>query len=167
MLSLSRALCIVTSGPCKSLVKSYHNTAVALGRPYRKKAGPAVVHSSQREPESADIDFSALGLKYEIKSIPKFVVERIAWSPPPEILPQLPFMIDRTDIGKALPVYTEIKGGNTKKLTILRKIRGDVSELAAEMEKVVGKPVLIRPGRLEVEGNFHRRLKVWLTALGF
>lgn len=148
-------------------VRLFHVSSAAFGRPFRRKAGPAVAHQSQQPPESADIDFSQLGLKYEVKSIPKFVVERTAWSPKPETLPDLPFAVDRTEVGQALPVYTEIAGGGTKKLTIVRKVRGDVLEMINDMEKVVGRPVLARPGKLVVEGNFHRRLKTWLAGLGF
>lgn len=166
MFSFSRTVCLVAKN-VESSSRTFHSSAVALGRPFRNRNGRPVVHASQKPAETADIDFTALGLKYEMKSIPEFVVNRHAWSPKPENPPNLPFMIDRTEIGMALPVYTEIAGGGTKKLTILRKIRGDVSELVQEVEKVVGKPVLVKPGKIVVEGNYHRRLKVWLTGLGF
>jgi large subunit ribosomal protein L49 len=166
MLSLNRLACgIVKNTEVSS--RSFHSSAAALGRPFRRRDGRPVLHAAQRPAEPADIDFSTLGLKYEVKAIPEFTVKRHAWAKQPEVLPKLPFMIDRTEIGMSLPVYTEIKGGSTKKLTIIRKIRGDVEDLAAEVEKVVGRPVLIRPGKIVIDGNYHRRLKVWLTALGF
>jgi hypothetical protein len=157
--------CIATTPVTRS--RLFHNTSAALARPVRRKNARPVVHQSQRPAESAEIDFTALGLKYAVKEIPQFVVARTAWSPPPATPPKLPFMIDRTDVGQSLPVYTEIVGGGTKKLTVLRKVRGDVAELLSDMEKVVGKPVLLKPGKLVVEGNYHRRLKTWLTGLGF
>jgi hypothetical protein len=60
-----------------------------------------------------------------------------------------------------------MKDGDTRVITIIRKIRGDVEALKSEVEKVVGKEVEMRPGKIVIEGNFHRRIKVWLTGLGF
>ena len=40
--------------------------------------------------------------------------------------------------------------------------------LKEEMEKVCdNKEVIARPGKLVVEGNYHLRLKKWLSGLGF
>jgi hypothetical protein len=39
--------------------------------------------------------------------------------------------------------------------------------LKSEMEKVVGKEVVIMPGKLVVDGNFQLRLKKWLIGMGF
>lgn len=146
---------------------SFHTSSIALGRPFKKRDGYKVVHATQQPAQKAGIDFTSLNLKYEIKEIPKFVVQKHCWSPKPEVPPALPFMVDRTDIGLSLPVYTDFKHGRTKVVTILRKIRGDVNVLQQELEKVVGKPVTVRPGKLVVDGNYHRRLKIWLTGLGF
>eukprot|EP01032_Pedospumella_encystans_P003583 gene3583-4237_t len=145
----------------------FHSSAAALGRPFRRRDGRPVLHASQRPAEVADIDFSTLGLTYEIKKIPELVVQYHAWAPKPANPPNLPFMIDRTDTGMALPVYTDFVGGYTKVNTILRKIRGDVHILKEEVEKVVGKPVEVRPGKIVIEGNYNRRLKLWLLGLGF
>ena len=150
-----------------ALVSSFHSSAAVLGRPWRRRNAQPIVHASQKPAEEADIDFSTLGLKYEVKEIPELVVKYHAWAPKPEVPPSLPFMIDRTDVGMALPVYTDIVGGKTKVNTILRKIRGDVEILRDEVEKVVGKPVQVRPGKIVIEGNYNRRLKLWLMGLGF
>ena len=70
--------------------------------------------------------------------------------------------------GKQVPVYTDYKNGRTLALTIVRKFRGDVEELAKEMSKVCdGRPVSIRPGRIEVKGNYRGRVAEWLMRLGF
>jgi hypothetical protein len=145
----------------------FHSSAFVEGRPWKRRNAIPVFHASQRPAETADVDFKALGLKYEMTHDPTVVVVKHYWCPKPETLPNLPFVVERTDIGAALPVYTEYKGGKTKVLTILRKIKGDIAELKAEVEKVVGKEVILRPGKIVVEGNYHRRLKVWLTGLGF
>jgi hypothetical protein len=147
--------------------RGFHSSAAALGRPWKRRDSRPVIHAAQKPAERADIDFSNLGLTYELKETPKFVIERHAWSPQPTERPQLPFMVDRTEVGLSLPVYTDLKDGDTRVITIIRKIRGDVLVLKAEVEKVVGREVELRPGKIVIEGNFHRRIKVWLTGLGF
>jgi hypothetical protein len=126
-----------------------------------------VIHQSQRPAQTANIDFEAIGLTYKMNLPVKFVVERLAWSPQPETSPDLPFGVDRTLTGKALPVYTEYIAGGTKVVTLLRKCKGDIGILKAEVEKVVGKTVEVKAGKLLIEGNYDRRLKTWLTGLGF
>ena len=127
-----------------------------------------VLHASKREAAEGDIDFSQLGLKYPVMHTPEYIIKRTSWSPPPVTPPQnLPFAVDRTQIGSSLPVYTDYKAGRTKVVTILRRCRGDIAQLRDEMEKVVGKPVTVRPGKLVVDGNYHARLKLWLAGLGF
>ncbi len=65
-------------------------------------------------------------------------------------------------------MYTEWLGSRTKITTIVRRISGDVKVLKEEMEKVCdNKEVIARPGKLVVEGNYHLRLKKWLSGLGF
>ncbi len=67
-----------------------------------------------------------------------------------------------------LPVYTDYKSqGQTKVITILKKCGGDIEALKEEMEKVTGSQVEIRPGKLIVKGNYVRRMKMWLSGLGF
>lgn len=88
-----------------------------------------------------------IDLKYPIVSLPELVIESHVWAPKPKDTPQLPFFIERTEVGLSLPVYTAYRTGNTRVLTILRKIKGDVYELKSDMEKVVGKEVSVRPGQ--------------------
>ena len=67
-----------------------------------------------------------------------------------------------------LPVYTDFKGqGLTKVITVLKKCGGDINALKADMEKVTGAEVEVRPGKLVVKGNYVRRIKMWLSGLGF
>ena len=136
----------------------------------RRTGGPSryVIHGAQKPAEERDVDFGSLGLKYPLTHKPEMLIDRTTWTPPPATLPtNLPFAVDRTPIGSSLPVYTDYKAGRTKVVTILRKCRGNIDELRNEMEKVVGKPVIVRPGKLVVNGNYHARLKVWLAGLGF
>lgn len=125
-----------------------------------------VVHQADKPAFEKDIDFNSIGLKYPVKSEVTFVVPKIGWLPKPETLPNLPFVVERTGTA-GLPIYTDYKHGRTKVVTILRKCKGDINELKSEMEKVVGRPVTMRPGKLVVDGNYHLRLKTWLAGLGF
>ena len=70
-------------------------------------------------------------------------------------------------LGSSLTEKKNYKGGNTKVITMLRKCSGDIELLKSEMEKVTGKTVTIKPGKLIVEGNYTGRLKMWLIGLGF
>jgi len=133
----------------------------------------SIVHGSQKAPAELHAKWSELELEHPLKVEPesiKFVFKNM-WTEPPAADTEpltLPFAVDRTDIGRALPVYTDYKGGGTKVVTMIRKIRGDVHSLKADMEKVCdNREVIIRPGKLVVEGNYHARLKLWLSALGF
>lgn len=76
--------------------------------------------------------------------------------------------ISRTVVGQALPVYIDYKGHGTKTVTQIRKVTGDVEALANDLQKVCdGRPVHVKPGRLEIDGNYSARVKAYLTALGF
>jgi len=133
-----------------------------------ESASQQIIHSSQKPAANREIDFSTLGLRFPVTHTPKHMISRTTWTPPPSSPPSgLPFAVDRTGLGLSLPVYTDYKGGGTKVVTILRKCRGDIEALREDMEKVVGKPVIVRPGKLVVEGNYHARLKLWLAMLGF
>merc|ERR1711935_231701 len=45
------------------------------------------------------------------------------------------FQVTRT-ASKQLPVYTDMKNGRTKFVTVIRRIRGDVAEFETELAKV-------------------------------
>ena len=137
-------------------------------RPWKKRNMPIAIHQSQRPPAPSNVDFDALGLQFKIThdtNSPKII--RTMWSEKPIDTPNLPFMVDRTAVGNQIPVYIEIKAGGTKVVTMIRKIRGDAEALKKDMELVCGKPVTIKPGKLQVDGNYSLRLKRWLTGLGF
>jgi large subunit ribosomal protein L49 len=136
-------------------------------RPLKKRNNPIAIHASQRPEDPLPASFKELGLKYEPTVVPEIVVSSTTWAPPPKSIPDLPFVVERTVVGSSIPVYTDYKAGGTKVVTILRRCKGDITILKSEMEKVVGKKVDIKPGKLVVDGNFSKRLKVWLLSLGF
>lgn len=145
----------------------FRRSLVALGRPYKYRDGFQVVHAAQRPAAPANIDFDALGLEFKMNHTPDVKVPRHYWSPKPETAPSLPFAVDRA-AGDALPVYTDYKHGRTKVVTIVRKIRGDVDVMCGEVQKVCeNAAITIRPGKIVIDGNYHRRIKVWLAGLGF
>lgn len=83
-------------------------------------------------------------------------------------LPSPLAQVFRTVKGKQLPVYTDYRNGRTRCMTILRRYRGDEAQLAEEMSRVCDdKPVAVRPGRIEVKGNYNGRVVEWLERLGF
>jgi large subunit ribosomal protein L49 len=145
----------------------FRRTVPALGRPFKFRDGYQVIHAAQRPAAPAHIDFNALGLQFEMTHTPDVKVTRHYWSPKPLVAPVLPFAVDRAN-GDALPVYTDYKHGRTKVVTIVRKVRGDIDVMVEEIGKVCERaPMTVRAGKIVIDGNYHRRLKVWLTGLGF
>lgn len=107
-------------------------------------------------------------LKYPLREIDPSILTPSNWAPPMGGFEKLPFRIFRTTKGKQLPVYTDYKNGRTRCLTLVRRFRGDVQELAHELSKVCDcREVTIRPGRVEVVGNYCGRVTEWLQRLGF
>ena len=69
-------------------------------------------------------------------------------------LENLPFDIERTHKGN-LPVYTDTRAGGQRRVTVVRKIFGDVTAFKEELSKIVSNaPIEDKQGRLEVSG-FH------------
>ena len=79
----------------------------------------------------------------------------------------LPFQILRTHVGN-LPVYSEFRNNRNQKLTIIRKISGDIDEFKKELSKVVSNyDIYEKLGRIEVKGLHGEVIKTWLKRLGF
>ena len=137
-------------------------------KPAPRVSNPPFLHASQKGPAEAIINFETINLKFPlVTKDPKFTIPKIGWAPKANPSANLPFAVDRTETGNALPVYTDYKGGKTKVITIVRKLKGDVHAFKEDLEKVVGKEVTIRPGKVVIDGNYHMRVKLWLLALGF
>lgn len=143
-----------------------------MGAPPKKRAkNPPVLHLSQRPAAPAQIDFTKLGLTYPVtNSSPGFSISGINWAPKPEkTRSDLPFAVDRSGPASNFAVYSQLKGGGrTKVVTVVKKIKGDALEFQKELQKVVdGSEIEIRPGKLVVRGNYVKRVKLWLLAMGF
>ena len=82
-------------------------------------------------------------------------------------LEALPFQVERTHKGN-LPVYTDYRAGGGRKVTVVRKIYGDVEAFKEELSKIVSNsPIQDKVGRLEISGFHSQKVKLWLTRLGF
>ena len=80
---------------------------------------------------------------------------------------ELPFHIERT-WNRNLPVYSEFKNNGMRKLTIVRRITGDVDSFKDELAKVCSNSeVLERQGAVMVKGMHAKKVKKWLLRLGF
>lgn len=79
----------------------------------------------------------------------------------------LPFRVLRSSRGN-LPIYTDIRNGGTRIVTILRKYTGDTDALRDEVQRQCdGAKVTLYHGRMEVKGRHRKRISEWLTGLGF
>ena len=81
---------------------------------------------------------------------------------------KLPFTIHRTHTG-SLPVYTDVKNGRTRVLTVVRSHTGDAATLAKVLQAVCGirTQVKIRLGRIEIRGNYRQIVTEYLEKCGF
>ena len=52
-----------------------------------------------------------------------------------------------------MPVFTDIRSGSMRSLTVVRKLYGDVEAFKTEVAKVVSNsPIVEKQGRLEISG---------------
>jgi large subunit ribosomal protein L49 len=90
------------------------------------------------------------------------------WASPRGADVSVPFSVARTAIGQQVPVYTDYKNGRSRKLTVIRRVSGNVDALVEELRRVTGgAEVTARLGRVEIEGDRAKEVKTWLMAIGF
>ena len=92
----------------------------------------------------------------DIEQIPQHVSQSafVPLNEPLGPLEQLPFNVERTHKGN-LPVYTDTRAGGQRKVTVVRKILGDLDSFKLELSKIVSNaPIEEKMGRLEISG-FH------------
>eukprot|EP00187_Rhodella_violacea_P012376 CAMPEP_0184713984 /NCGR_PEP_ID=MMETSP0314-20130426/4229_1 /TAXON_ID=38298 /ORGANISM="Rhodella maculata, Strain CCMP 736" /LENGTH=185 /DNA_ID=CAMNT_0027176775 /DNA_START=28 /DNA_END=585 /DNA_ORIENTATION=+ len=78
-----------------------------------------------------------------------------------------PFYVSRSSKAGMMPVYSDLRKDG-RRMTIVRRIRGDMKAMAEELTKVCeGTDVKIRQGSIEVKGDYRRQIIYWLKALGF
>ncbi len=65
-------------------------------------------------------------------------------------------------------MYTDYRVGGMRKITVVRKITGDINEFKEELAKVVSNaPIEEKMGRIEINGMHSDKVKLWLRRLGF
>ncbi|BEI86998.1 hypothetical protein CcaverHIS002_0703440 [Cutaneotrichosporon cavernicola] len=90
----------------------------------------------------------------------------------------LGYLVARSEQGN-LPVYTEYRNGRSNRLTVVRKISGDVGALRNDIAQYLADghidplkappKVYIRPtsGHVEIKGHWAEEIKEWLAMRGF
>ncbi|CDW82189.1 ribosomal protein [Stylonychia lemnae] len=103
-------------------------------------------------------------LKYKLQELPTPDYTLIK---PLGLSETLPFQVERTHSNN-LPVYTDFRNGGMRKVTVVRKLFGDVDEFKTELSKIVSNsPIVEKQGRLEISGFHTEKVKLWLRRLGF
>ena len=137
----------------------------------KQKRSRFVFHQAFQPAANAMVDMDSLGLTYPCTVIPATLIKSNMWTSPPVdgAVPEgIPFAVTRTLLGQSLPVYTEYKGGRTKVITVVRRVRGDIDAMTEELSKVCdGAEITLGLGKIFIKGNYHGRVKMWLTGLGF
>jgi len=91
---------------------------------------------------------------------------------PQIIYKKYPFFVRRTTNG-TLPVYTDLKNGRTRRLTIIRKVEGDVNALVSNLKEdfpKVPKDVFVSKPFLQqvvIKGHVRDEIMIWLAQKGF
>jgi len=109
---------------------------------------------------------------YDIKSQRLKQIEESpsGWVPPATEPPNLPFFIKRSKFNN-LPVYTDYKLGGNYKLTVIRKIKGDLKALDDCLRHHLGKDIYCQINELtsqvKIKGIHKDAVVTVLKQLGF
>ncbi|KAJ2608362.1 mitochondrial 54S ribosomal protein img2 [Coemansia sp. RSA 1804] len=80
-----------------------------------------------------------------------------------------PYFVNRTRF-QSLPVYLDIKNGKTRKLTLVRRIEGDIHAIHKELSShLKDATVQIKSisNQLVIKGDRSKEVREWLTKKGF
>ncbi|KAJ1994401.1 mitochondrial large ribosomal subunit [Coemansia spiralis] len=80
-----------------------------------------------------------------------------------------PYYVHRTRF-QTLPVYSDIKNGKTRKLTLIRRIEGDIGALREELSRHLDdSSIQIKSisNQLVIKGDRTKEVREWLTVKGF
>ncbi|KAJ1960697.1 mitochondrial 54S ribosomal protein img2 [Dipsacomyces acuminosporus] len=80
-----------------------------------------------------------------------------------------PYFVQRTRF-QSLPVYTDIKNGGTRKLTLVRRIEGDIEALRSDLVQALEDSTIQINGvsrQLVIKGDRVKEVRAWLTKKGF
>ncbi|KAJ1837489.1 mitochondrial 54S ribosomal protein img2, partial [Coemansia sp. RSA 2703] len=85
-------------------------------------------------------------------------------------LVKYPYFVRRTRF-QSLPVYRDTKNGGTRKLTIVRRVEGDLEALRSDLAQALGENshIVVRKisQQLVIKGDCTRGVREWLTKKGF
>ncbi|XP_070578912.1 large ribosomal subunit protein mL49-like [Ptychodera flava] len=95
------------------------------------------------------------------------------WMPPKDKSTKLPYFVKRTRLHN-WPVYTLIKNGGTRQLTVVRKIEGDIwaleKDLRQHLESIVGHTIASHVNEvgmfIHYKGIYENEVKEWLKEKG-
>ena len=103
-------------------------------------------------------------LKYKLRELP---TPDTTFNEPMGTQEKIPFEIVRTTFGN-LPVYSDYKNNGMRKLTIIRRVYGDIEEFKKELSKIVSNSEIYeKTGRIAVKGLHVEKINLWLRRLGF
>lgn len=82
------------------------------------------------------------------------------------VIDKLPFLVERSLSGN-LPVYVDYKNRRNIKRTIIRKVTGDIEQLADELRKVCSNSeVRVKVGQIVIPGIHKESVNMLLYRLG-
>ncbi|KAL2917102.1 hypothetical protein HK105_203166 [Polyrhizophydium stewartii] len=89
-----------------------------------------------------------------------------------EVIPKelLPYEIKRRERSGWLPVYSEFRNGKTRKMTLVRDVRGDIGQLKRDLGTFIPEErIQIKAGgtKLEITGDYISEIRGWLTQRRF
>ncbi|KAK9768678.1 54S ribosomal protein IMG2, mitochondrial [Basidiobolus ranarum] len=105
---------------------------------------------------------------YSTKNVGRFHQKSIQY-PKQELPADIKYFVRRT-AGKSLPVYSDIKNGGTRFLTLIRRAEGDLDKLRQDLIQVApAESISInrRTSHIVFKGNYVREVRKWLTEKGF
>ncbi|XP_034175371.1 mitochondrial ribosomal protein L49 isoform X1 [Osmia lignaria lignaria] len=115
-------------------------------------------------------------LKHKTIPVPSFEKKEYpsGWKPPVSNPGDYPYYIPRTK-NYMQPIYLEITFRGTRRVTVLRKIQGDIWKLKSELTKYLhvntNKPIGVRVneliGEIRFRGDYVTLVKNWLDEKGF
>lgn len=92
------------------------------------------------------------------------------WVPPATEKPDLPFSIKRSKYNN-IPVYTDYRSGGTRKLTIIKRVKGDLKALEECLKSHLGNDIITSGNELTsqviIRGSYKDEVFTLLKRLGF
>ncbi|XP_068683856.1 large ribosomal subunit protein mL49-like [Montipora foliosa] len=152
---------------CK-MCRTYISTNIAM-HSQTAKAAAKVVRSTPKTPKHRH-DTSRVTYPVRPERLKEIEESPSGWVPPATEPPNLPFFIKRSKFNN-LPVYTDYKRGGNYKLTVIRKINGDLQALDGCLRHHLGKDIHCQinelTSQLKIKGIHKDAVVTVLKQLGF